>query len=56
MQALEGAFGGKPEKTSAVLRSFALPMLAEAVAADEQKAADDEMLTAFETLKKRFIK
>lgn len=54
VQALEGAFGGKPERTSEIVRSFCLPVLADAIAAEESKADEESLLAGFEALKRRF--
>lgn len=54
VQVLEAQWGGKPQRTSAVLDSFALPFLAEAARKDEARADAEEMLEGFEALKKRF--
>lgn len=54
VQALQGAFGGKPQRTSEILRGFCLPNLSTAVESEEAKADEESIVAGFEALKRRF--
>lgn len=54
IQVVGGLMGGKVPARSEILRGFGLPNMADAVAMDEERGRERDLVAGFEELQKRF--